>query len=106
MPAAGIDALRHPGSGPDGVVVEGTFSGIGRCVCVFLKGPQDHEGVEMGWRRILMYTKRLSRGRFREVLKKGDDGVRRLQWDDFYMLMRGLTPVKVMVENRFRMAVK
>ena len=53
----------------------------------------------------LMYTKRLSQGRFREVLKKGDDGVRRLQWDDFYMLMRGLTPVKVMVENRFRMAV-
>lgn len=54
----------------------------------------------------LMYTKRLSQGRFREVLKKGVDGVRRLQWDDFYMLMRGLTPVKVMVENRFRMAVK
>ncbi len=54
----------------------------------------------------LMYTKRLSQGRLREVLKKGDDGVRRLQWDDFYMLMRGLSPVKVMVENRFRMAVK
>lgn len=54
----------------------------------------------------LMYTKRLSQGRFREVLKKGDDGVRRLQWDDFYMLMRGLTPVKVTVENRFRMAAK
>jgi len=54
----------------------------------------------------LMYTKRLSRGRFREVLKKGDDGVRRLQWDDFYMLMRGLTLVKVTVENRFRMAAK
>ena len=52
MSAAGIDALRHPGSGPDGVVVEGTFSGIGRCVCVFLKGPQDHEGPQMGWRRI------------------------------------------------------
>lgn len=54
----------------------------------------------------LMYTKTLSQGRFREVLKKGDGGVRRLQWDDFYMLMRGLTPVKVMVESRFRMAVK
>lgn len=27
----------------------------------------------------LMYTKRLSQGRFREVLKKGDDGVRRLR---------------------------
>ena len=48
----------------------------------------------------LMYTKRLSQGRFREVLKKGDSP------DDFYMLMRGLTPVKMMVENRFRMAVK
>lgn len=33
----------------------------------------------------LMYTKRLSQVRFREVLKKGDDSVRRLQWDVFYM---------------------
>lgn len=72
----------------------------------FLARPQDDEGSEMGWRRILMYTKRLSQGRFREVLKKDGDGIRRLQWDDFYMLMRGLTPVKVTVENRFRMAVK
>lgn len=54
----------------------------------------------------LMYTKKLSRGRFRDVLKKSDEGVRRLQWDDFHMLMRGLTPVKVIVENRFRMAAK
>ena len=54
----------------------------------------------------LMYTKRLSQGHFREVAKKDDVGVRRLQWDDFYMLMRGLTPVKVTVENRFRMAIK
>ena len=54
----------------------------------------------------LMYTKRLSQGRFREVVKKDDTSVRRLQWDDFYMLMRGLTPIKVTVENRFRMAAK
>ena len=54
----------------------------------------------------LMYTKRLSQGRFREVLRNGDGSVRRLQWDDFYMLMRGLTPVKVTVENRFRMTVE
>ena len=54
----------------------------------------------------LMYTKRLSQGRFREITKIGDNGVRRLQWDDFYFTMRGLTPVKVSVENRFRMSVK
>lgn len=53
-----------------------------------------------------MYTKRLSQGRFREVLRNGDSSVRRFQWDDFYMLMRGLTPVKVTVEERFRMAVR
>ena len=53
-----------------------------------------------------MYTKRLSQGHFREVAQKDDASVRRLQWDDFYMLMRGLTPVKVTVESRFRMAVK
>ena len=35
-----------------------------------------------------------------------DDGsVRRLQWDDFYMLVRGITPVKVTVENHFEIAV-
>ena len=54
----------------------------------------------------LMYTKRLSQGRFRELQKMDNTGVRSLQWDDFYMLMRGLTPIKVMVENRFRMGVK
>lgn len=41
-----------------------------------------------------------------EVLRYGDGSLHRLQWGDFYMLMRGLTPVKVTVENRFRMAVK
>lgn len=51
----------------------------------------------------LMYTKRLSQGRFREVPEKGGGGVSGLPWDDFYMLMRGLTPVKVKVEKRFRM---
>ena len=54
----------------------------------------------------LMYTKKLSKGRFREVLKQGDSGVRGLKWDDFYLLMRGLTPVKIIVEDRFRMASK
>lgn len=54
----------------------------------------------------LMYTKKLSQGRFRKVQKMGDNSVRQLQWDDFYLLMRGLTPVKIVVENRFRMSVK
>lgn len=54
----------------------------------------------------LMYTKKLSQGRFRELQRRGEEGVCRLLWDDFYLLMRGLTPVKVVVEKRFRMAVK
>ena len=45
VPAAGVDALWHPWSDVDGVVVEGPLSGIGRCICVLLKGPQDHEGA-------------------------------------------------------------
>ena len=53
----------------------------------------------------LMYTKRLSQGCFREVLRNDDGSVRRLQWDDFYMLVRGITPVKVTVENHFEIAV-
>lgn len=42
VPAACVDALRHTWSDPDGVVVEVSFSGIGRCLCVFFKRPQDH----------------------------------------------------------------
>ena len=49
---------------------------IGRPRSIFSLINQDGDGF-------LMYTKRLSQGRFREVLKKGDDGVHRLQWDDF-----------------------
>ena len=71
MSAAGIDALRHPGSDPDGVVVEGTFSGIGRCVCVFLKGPQDHEGPEMGWRWIFDVHKKTVAGSIPRSAEKG-----------------------------------
>ena len=48
MPAAGVDALRHTRPYADGVVLERTFPGIGRCVCVLLKRPQDHEGIEVG----------------------------------------------------------
>ena len=55
----------------------------------FSKDRRIHEGVEMGWRRIFDVHKKTVARPFREVLKKGDDGVRRLQWDDFYMLMRG-----------------
>ena len=86
--------------------MERPFPGFGRRICLFLKRPQDDEGLKWDGDGFLMYTKKLSRGRFRDVLKKSDEGVRRLQWDDFHMLMRGLTPVKVIVENRFRMAAK
>ena len=106
VPAAGVNALRHTWSDPDGVVVEGTFPASGDVYVFFSKDRKTMKALKWDGDGFLMYTKRLSQGRFREVLKKGDDGVRRLQWDDFYMLMRGLTPVKVMVENRFRMAVK
>ena len=106
MPIAGVDALRHTRSDTDGVVMERTFAGFGRRICVFSKDRKTMKALKWDGDGFLMYTKRLSQGRFREVLKNGSDGVRRLQWDDFYMLMRGLTPVRVMVENRFRMAVK
>ena len=39
------------------------------------------------------------------MLRNDDGSVRRLQWDDFYMLVRGITPVKVTVENHFEIAV-
>ena len=106
MPAAGVDALRHTRSDADGVVVEGPHSSFGDVYVFFSKDRKTMKALKWDGDGFLMYTKRLSQGRFREVMKKGDDGVRRLQWDDFYMLMRGLTPVKVTVENRFRMAVK
>ena len=54
----------------------------------------------------LLYQKRLSKGRFRMPSQDSRDGVIRLEWDSFYFMMRGLTPVKVKVEKRFRMVVK
>ena len=90
-------------------IVEGEFglrSTSGDAYVFFSKDRRTMKALRWDGDGFLMYTKRLSQGRFREVLRKGDDGVRRLQWDDFYMLMRGLTPVKVVVESRFRMAVK
>lgn len=54
----------------------------------------------------LLYQKKLSKGRFRLPWRDDHSGVCRLDWDAFYFMMRGLTPVKVVAENRFRMAVK
>jgi len=45
---SGIHALWYPWTDADDMVMEGAFSGIGRCLCVFLKRPQDDEGIEMG----------------------------------------------------------
>ena len=106
VPESGLHALWHPRSDSDDMVLERTFSGFGRCVCVFLMRRKTMKVLKWDGDGFLMYTKRLSQGRFREVLRNGDSSVRRLQWDDFYLLMKGLTPVKVTVENRFRMAVK
>lgn len=72
----------------------------------FSKGRKTMKALKWDGDGFLMYTKRLSQGRFREVSIMGSAGVRSLQWDDFYMLMRGLTPVRVTVEKRFRMEVK
>ena len=85
---AGIDALRYPRPDSDGVVVEGTFPASGDVYVFFSKDRRTMKALKWDGDGFLMYTKRLSQGRFREVLKTGDDGVRRLQWDDFYMLMR------------------
>ncbi len=52
MPVACIHALWHPWTDADDMVMEGTFAGIGRCLCVLLRRPQDDEGIEMGRRRI------------------------------------------------------
>lgn len=54
----------------------------------------------------LLYQKRLAKGRFRLPSENGKKEALRLDWDDFYFIMRGLTPVEVRVENRFRMATK
>ncbi len=71
VPAAGVDALRHPGSDADGVVVEWSFPGLGRCICVFLKRPQDHEGAEMGRRLIFDVHKKSDARPFPRGAEKG-----------------------------------
>lgn len=59
----------------------------------------------MGRRRIIDVHRKAVARLFPRGAKKGDNGVCSLQWDDFYMLMKGLTSVKVTVENRFRVAM-
>ena len=50
MPVAGVYAVWHPRSDTAGVVLAGTFSSFGQCLCFFLEGSQDDEGSEVGWR--------------------------------------------------------
>ena len=45
IPVSGIDALWYTRSDADGVVMEGTFPGFMRCICVFLQRPQDDESI-------------------------------------------------------------
>lgn len=52
----------------------------------------------------LAYTKRLSQGRFCEVLKGATEVSTSFSGTIFYA-DKGLTPVKMTVENRFKMAV-
>lgn len=54
----------------------------------------------------LLYQKRLAKGCFRMPRKTASSGVLSMDWDEFYFIMRGLTPVEVREERRFKMGIK
>lgn len=49
----------------------------------------------------LLYQKRLAKGRFRTPSYDASEGCFRLDWDDFYFMMRGLTTMGVKRDTRF-----
>ncbi len=65
------------------MVVEGHSPASGDVYVFFSKNRKAMKALKWDGDGFLMYTKRLSQGRFREVLKKGDDGVRRLPMGRF-----------------------
>ena len=50
----------------------------------------------------LPYQKKLAKGRFRELVYKGSDGCLQASYEEIYFLMRGLSPVTMKADSRFR----
>lgn len=50
----------------------------------------------------LLYQKRLAKGRFRELFYQGSDGCLAASYEEIYFLMRGVSPVTMKPDSRFR----
>lgn len=50
----------------------------------------------------LLYQKRLAKGRFRDIVYKGSDGCLCVSYEEIYFLMKGVSPVTMKADSRFR----
>lgn len=83
------------------------FSPMSGCAFVFFS--QDRRQVKiLRWDGdgFLLYQKKIAKGRFREIVYKGAGGCLCVSYEEIYFLMRGVSPVTMKAEERFRMALK
>lgn len=81
------------------------FSPMSGCAFVFFSADRRQVKI-LRWDGdgFLLYQKRLAKGRFREMVYRGADGCLCISYEEIYFLMRGVSPVTMKAENRFRQA--
>lgn len=97
-------SMRHGIRGLTSLVLSWPgFSPVSGCAFVFFSADRrqvkilrwDHDGF-------LLYQKKLAKGRFRELVYRGSDGCLQASYEEIYFLMRGISPVAMRGDRRFR----
>lgn len=81
------------------------FSPMSGCAFVFFSADRRQVKI-LRWDGdgFLLYQKKIARGRFRELVYKGAEGCLCVSYEEMYFLKRGVSPVTMKVEKRFRQA--
>lgn len=79
------------------------FSPMSGCAFVFFSSDRRQVKI-LRWGRdgFLLYQKKLAKGRFRELIYKSGEGCLQASYEEIYFLMKGLSPVTMKADNRFR----
>jgi len=79
------------------------FSPMSGCAFVFFSADRRQVKI-LRWDGdgFLLYQKRLAKGRFREIVYKGNDGCLCVSCEEIYFLMKGVSPVTMKAEDRFK----
>lgn len=82
------------------------FSPMSGCAFVFFSADRRQVKI-LRWDcdGFLLYQKKLAKGRFRELVYKGSDGCLQASYEEIYFLMRGISPVTMKGDSRFRCSV-